>query len=123
MHFFPLIEMPEPFESMEFMASESVRTMFEGLRRQYDYIVVDLPSLASVIDVRASTVMIDAYVLVVEWGKTSTETVQCALASAQGVHHKLLGAVLNKTDLRLMHHYTPHHTSECYFRAPTASSF
>ena len=121
MHFFPLMEMPEPFESMEFLASESVRTMFEGLRRQYDYIVVDLPSLASVIDVRASTVTIDAYVLVVEWGKTSTETVQCALASAQGVHHKLLGAVLNKTDLRLMHHYTPHHKSECYFRGPTAS--
>jgi polysaccharide biosynthesis transport protein len=121
MHFFPLLEMPEPFESMEFLASESVRTMFEGLRRQYDYIVVDLPSLASVIDVRASTVTIDAYVLVVEWGKTSTETVQCALASAQGVHHKLLGAVLNKTDLRSMHHYTPHHKSECYFRAPAAS--
>lgn len=119
MHFFPLLEMPEPFESMEFLASESVRTMFEGLRRQYDYIVVDLPSLASVIDVRASTATIDAYVLVVEWGKTSTETVQCALASAQGVHHKLLGAVLNKTNLRLMHHYTPHHKSECYFRTPT----
>ncbi|WP_024512530.1 Wzz/FepE/Etk N-terminal domain-containing protein [Bradyrhizobium sp. ARR65] len=121
MHFFPLLEMPEPFESIEFLASESVRTMFEGLRRQYDYIVVDLPSLASTIDVRASTVTIDAYVLVVEWGKTSTETVQCALASAQGVQHKLLGAVLNKTDLRLMQHYRPHHQNECYFRAPAAS--
>jgi len=121
MHFFPLLEMPEPFESMEFLASESVRTMFEVLRRHYDYIVVDLPSLESATDVRASTVTIDAYVLVVEWGKTSTEAVQCALASAQGVHHKLLGAVLNKTDLRLMHHYTPHHKGECYFRAPTPS--
>ena len=97
--------------------------MFEGLRRQYDYIVVDLPSLAPLIAVRASTVTIDAYVLVVEWGKTSNETVQCALASAQGVHHKLLGAILNKTDLRSMQRYTPHHNSECYFRAPTASSF
>jgi capsular exopolysaccharide synthesis family protein len=121
MQFFPLLEMPQPFESMEFLASESVRTMFKRLRAQYDYIVVDLPSLASATDVRASTVMIDAYVLVVEWGKTSTETVQCALASAQGVRHRLLGAVLNKTDLGLMHHYTPHHKGECYFRAPTAS--
>jgi polysaccharide biosynthesis transport protein len=58
-----------------------------------------LPSLAPVVEVRASTMTIDAYVLVVEWGKTSTETVQCALASAH-VHHKLLGAILNKTDLR-----------------------
>jgi succinoglycan biosynthesis transport protein ExoP len=121
MHFFPLLEMPEPFESMEFLASESVHTMFEVLRRHYDYIVVDLPPLASATDVRASTVTVDAYVLVVEWGKTSTETVQCALASAQGVHHKLLGAVLNKTDLRLMQHYTPHHKGECYFRGPTPS--
>jgi polysaccharide biosynthesis transport protein len=121
MHFFPLLEMPEPFESMEFLASESVRTMFEVLRRHYDYIIVDLPSLESPTDVRASTVMIDAYVLVVEWGKTSTETVQCALASAQGVHRELLGAVLNKADLRLMHHYAPHHKGECYFRASTGS--
>jgi succinoglycan biosynthesis transport protein ExoP len=105
MHFFPLLEMAEPFESMEFLASENARTMFEGLRRQYDYIIVDLPSLVSVIDVRASTATIDAYVLVVEWGKTSTETVQCALASAQGMHRKLLGAVLNKTDLRTTHSY------------------
>jgi polysaccharide biosynthesis transport protein len=120
MHFFPLLEMPEPFESTEFLTSGSVRTMFEGLRGQYDYIVVDLPSLAPVIELRASTITIDAYVLVVEWGKTSTETVQCALASAQAVHHKLLGAILNKTDLRSMHRY-PHHNSECYFRAPTAS--
>jgi hypothetical protein len=65
--------------------------------------------------------LIDGYVLVVEWGKTSTETVQCALSTAPGVHHKLVGAILNKTDLRSMHRYTPHHTSECYFRAPTAS--
>jgi polysaccharide biosynthesis transport protein len=120
-HFFPLLEMPEPFESTEFLISDSVRTMFEELRRQYDYIVVDLAPLAPVIDVRASIVTIDAYVLVVEWGKTSTQTVKCALASAQGVHHKLLGAILNKTDLRSMHRYTPHHNSECYFGAPTAS--
>jgi succinoglycan biosynthesis transport protein ExoP len=121
MHFFPLLEMTEAFESVEFLASESVRTMFEVLRRHYDYIVIDLPSLASATDVRATTVTIDAYVLVVEWGKTSTETVQCALASAQGVHHKLLGAVLNKTDLRLMHHYAPQYNGECYFRAPPSS--
>jgi succinoglycan biosynthesis transport protein ExoP len=120
MHFLPLLEMPEPFEWTEFLASDSVRTMFEGLRRQYDYIVMDLPSLSPVIDIRASNVMIDGYVLVVEWGKTSTETVQCALSSAPGVHHKLVGAILNKTDLRSMHRYTPHHNSECYFRAPTA---
>jgi polysaccharide biosynthesis transport protein len=121
MHFFPLLEMPEPFETTEFLASDSVRTMFEGLRQQYDYIIVDLPSLVPVIEVRASTMTIDAYVLVVEWGKTSTETVQCALASAQAVQHKLLGAILNKSDLRSMHRYTPHPSSDCYFRAPTAS--
>lgn len=122
MHFFPLLEMPEPFESTEFLASDSVRSMFEGLRQQYDYIVVDLPSLTPVIEVLASTTTIDAYVLIVEWGKTSTETVQYALTSVQAVHHKLLGAILNKADLRSMHRHTPHYNSECYFRAPTSSS-
>jgi succinoglycan biosynthesis transport protein ExoP len=121
MHFLPLLEMPEPFEWTEFLASDSVRTMFEGLRRQYDYIVVDLPSLSPFLDVRASALTIDGYVLVVEWGKTSTETVQCALASAPGVHQKLVGAILNKTDLRSRHRYTPHSNSESYFHAPTAS--
>ncbi len=120
MHFLPLLQMPDPFEASEFLTSESVSTMFEGLRRQYDYIVVDLPCLSPVIDVRASALTIDAYVLVVEWGKSSIEAVQGALASAQEVHQKLIGAVLNKTDLRSMRRYM-RSNSECYFRGSPAS--
>ncbi|TYL96116.1 AAA family ATPase [Bradyrhizobium rifense] len=121
MHFLPLLEKPESFETAEFLASDGVRTLFDGLRLEFDYVVVDLPSLAPRIDIRASSTSIDAYVLVVDWGKTSSETVQCALASAQGVQHKVLGAILNKTDLRLMHRYTPHRYTECYFLGAPSS--
>ena len=40
----------------------------------------------------------DAYVLIVEWGKTNIETVQRALHSARPVYDKVIGVVLNKVD-------------------------
>ena len=52
-----------------------------------------------IVDVRASTNLVDGYVYVVEWGKTRTDFVEQALRSAKGVYEHLLGVVLNKVDL------------------------
>ena len=57
--------------------------LFEQLREKYDYIVVDLPPLAPVVDVRAATHLVDSFVFVVEWGRTKIDVVQHALGHAQ----------------------------------------
>jgi polysaccharide biosynthesis transport protein len=100
--FLPGVAQPQPFESSEFLGSGASREFLEKLRHQYDYIILDLPPLAPVVDVRAGGAIVDGFVLVVQWGKTPIPTVQRALASAQVVQCKLLGAVLNNVDLRTM---------------------
>ena len=122
LHFLPGVAQPQPFESSEFLASEASREFIDKLRQQYDCIILDLPPLAPVVDVRAGGAIVDGFVLVVHWGKTPIPTVQRALASAQAVQYKLLGAVLNKVDLRTMRRYgrSPH---ESEFYGSRASMF
>jgi succinoglycan biosynthesis transport protein ExoP len=55
--------------------------------------------------VRATTHLMDSYVFVVEWGGTRIDAVERALRSAPGVYDNLLGAVLNKTDFRVLSRY------------------
>jgi capsular exopolysaccharide synthesis family protein len=104
--FLPGVAQPQPFESSEFLGSGASREFLEKLRQQYDYIILDLPPLAPVVDVRAGGAIVDGFVLVVQWGKTPIPTVQRALASAQAVQYKLLGAVLNNVDLCTMRNYS-----------------
>ena len=68
-------------------------------------LIVDLPPLAPVVDVRATTPLIDCFVLVVEWGATRIDVVQHALHTAPNVCESLAGAVLNKTDMRALKRY------------------
>ena len=94
--------------SSEILASEKTRKLFDGLRQDYDYIFLDFSPLMPIVDVRASTRLVDGYVYVIEWGKTRTDHVQNALRSASQVYERLLGVVLNKVDLKTLGRYDGH---------------
>ena len=85
--------------SSEVLASEQARKFFDGLRQSYDYIFVDFAPVMPIVDVRASTKLVDSYVYVIEWGHTRIDFVEQALHSAKNVYEHLLGVVLNKVDL------------------------
>jgi succinoglycan biosynthesis transport protein ExoP len=89
----------------EVLASETTKWLFEALQTRYDYVIVDLPPLAPVVDVRATTRLIDAYILVIEWGRTKVDAVQHALSYARDVQENIIGAVLNKVDMDAMSRY------------------
>ena len=74
----------------------------------YDYVIVDLPPLAPLIDVRATPHLVDGYFLVVEWGRTKVDVVQYALKSAPSVRENLFGTILNKVDMEYMARYDVH---------------
>lgn len=105
MSFLPAVTKSRMAHSSEVLASEQTRAFFDSLRESYDYVVLDLPPLMPIVDVRASTRLVDSYVYVVEWGKTRVDFVEQALNSARGVYEHLLGVVLNKVDLRSMGRY------------------
>jgi len=91
-----------------------MRSLFDRLRSRYDYIIVDLPPLAPLVDVRSTTAFVDSYILVVEWGVTKIDVVQHALHTAPNICEYLLGAVLNKTDIKAMTRY--HGSCKDYYR-------
>jgi len=93
------------FHTSEILSSEQTGKLFDKLRGSYDYVIVDLPPLAPIVDVRATTPLIDCFILVVEWGRTGTDIVQHALHTAPTVYEALIGTVLNKTDMRAMKRY------------------
>ena len=107
--FLPAVVNERMAHSSQVLACESTRILFERLRQAYEYIIVDLPPLAPVVDVRAMTHLIDSFVFVIEWGRTKIDVVEHALRMAPGVYDNLLGVVLNKADLNLLGRFESHH--------------
>jgi Mrp family chromosome partitioning ATPase len=48
--------------SSEILASPALRALFSDLREKYDYVIVDLPPLAPIVDVRSTSGLMDGYV-------------------------------------------------------------
>jgi succinoglycan biosynthesis transport protein ExoP len=99
-----------PPDPPSILASADKKRLFNELRKQYDFVFVDLSPLAPVIDVCATTELVDAYVLVIEWGRTTVDVVQHALRAAPLPAQSMLGAVLNKADVKVLSSYDPYQT-------------
>jgi succinoglycan biosynthesis transport protein ExoP len=97
------------FHTSEILSAEQTRKLLDKLRASYDYVIVDLPPLAPIVDVRATAPLVDCFILVVEWGRTKIDVVQHALHNAPNVYESLIGAVLNKTDMSAMKRYDNYH--------------
>ncbi|EHR01465.1 polysaccharide biosynthesis tyrosine autokinase [Bradyrhizobium sp. WSM471] len=106
--FLPVVKIRPLLHSSELLATEHMRKLFARLRTTYDYVIVDLPPLTPIVDVRATATLVDCFMLVVEWGKTKIDVVQHALHTAPNVYENLIGVVLNKTDIRAMLQYDSH---------------
>jgi polysaccharide biosynthesis transport protein len=103
--FLPIIKEGRLAHTDEILASDPFKRLIDTLQKSYDYVVVDLPPLAPVVDARASINVIDAYLYVVEWGRTRIRAVQHQLASAPELYDRLLGIVLNKANVRILGRY------------------
>jgi succinoglycan biosynthesis transport protein ExoP len=98
----------------EILSSGAMKKLVDDVRSRFDYVVIDFPPLAPVVDVRATTAIVDAYLFVIEWGRTKIDAVEHALSTARGVHDRLLGTVLNKADPDVIGRYEHYHGSYYY---------
>ena len=105
MAFLPTVNAYAVPNTDQILSSDAMKQLFELLKSQYEYIIVDLSPLAPIIDVRATTDLIDAYVFVVEWGTTRVETVQQTLQQCGRVYSNMLGFVLNKVNMSAIRRY------------------
>jgi Mrp family chromosome partitioning ATPase len=82
-----------------------MKDMLRAAKSKYDYVLVDLPPILPVVDVKAVAHLFDAFVLVVEWGSTSADEVLKAIGASPILSERLLGAVLNKADEAVMRRF------------------
>jgi succinoglycan biosynthesis transport protein ExoP len=93
-------------QKTDLIGSTNMAQLLTAARQTYNYVIIDLPPLAPVIDAKAIAGAVDGFVLVVEWGETSTSTVSDALHNAPLVNQKLVGCILNKADENGLRLYT-----------------
>jgi capsular exopolysaccharide synthesis family protein len=103
--FLPSSTQIRPANSFDILNSPAVKEMLKAARGHYDYVLVDLPPILPVVDVKAAAHLFDAFVLVVEWGSTSTDEILKAVNSSPILSERLLGAVLNKADEAIMRRF------------------
>jgi succinoglycan biosynthesis transport protein ExoP len=108
----PAIIQPSFFQTSEAMSSPSMEALLHELVKTYDYVILDLPPLGPVTDARAVARLIDAFLLLVAWGEVPRSVVKDALAASPGVRDKLIGAVLNKVEVKRLRMYQPYGLDE-----------
>ena len=96
--FLPAVVRGRIWQSAELLSSNAMSALIEAARKKYDYVVIDLPPVIPVVDVRAMAHMIDGFVMVAEWGATSREVVAEALATVDVLSQRMVGIVLNKAN-------------------------
>ena len=96
----------DPEKKTDLIGSTNMAQLLTAARQTYNYVIVDLPPLAPVIDAKAIAGAVDGFVFVIEWGETSMATVSDALHNAPHVNQKIIGCLLNKADEDTLHLYT-----------------
>jgi polysaccharide biosynthesis transport protein len=89
----------------DLLSSREMASLLEEAKATFDYIVLDLPPLTPVVDVRAVTPYVDGFACVVEWGRTPRSTVQAKLFTDATISKKCLGIILNKADMEKLKLY------------------
>jgi succinoglycan biosynthesis transport protein ExoP len=103
--FLPSSTKTKPSNSSDILNSPTLKDMLRAAKIDYDYVLVDLPPILPVVDVKAVAHLFDAFVLVVEWGSTSTDEILKAVNASPILSERLLGAVLNKADEAVMRRF------------------
>jgi polysaccharide biosynthesis transport protein len=98
----------------ELLSSASMKKLLRTAEENFDYVIMDFPPIGVVVDVRAIAPMLEAFVLVTEWGRTIRKAVRTALSSDRGVREKLLGVILNKVDADKLRRYEGYGSIEYY---------
>lgn len=75
-------------------------------RGQFDYVILDLPALALVVDALSVLPLTDGGILVAEWGTTPRRLLTGLLEQEPELADYIVGVVLNKVDLNALPRFT-----------------
>jgi len=122
---FALTAGPLPPNPPALLARKSLAEMLAELRREFDWVLVDSPPLASVTDALLIARHADHTLLVVQHNKVDKRLVKRSVVALRKATPHLLGAVLNVVDVRgrgYHYYYYPERGSEAAPAGATAAS-
>lgn len=93
---------PNPSELLE---QRAFSLLLETMREKYDYILVDTPPIGSLIDAAVAAKYCDGAILVIENERVSRSMAVKAKEQLEMSGCRLIGAVLNKVDVRNDRYY------------------
>ena len=93
---------PNPAELLE---DELFKAMIESVKETYDYIIIDTPPMANIIDGAIIASQCDGAVIVIESGAISYRLVQKVRSQLEKSGCRILGAVLNRVGGGYEHSY------------------
>ena len=94
-----------PPNPQELLAYEQTPEIFNALREQFDYIIVDLPPAGVVADAMAISSVVTGYVFVVRSGASDVPTVRDTIESMKQMNCNIIGTVLNGFDIKSDNYY------------------
>lgn len=94
---------PNPSELLE---DPAFAELLEKARMAYDFVLLDTPPIMTVIDAAVIAKESDGAVLIIESGRVSYKAAQKALDQIRKSDCKVLGAVLNKVDIKRDKYYS-----------------
>ncbi|WP_276979990.1 CpsD/CapB family tyrosine-protein kinase [Johnsonella ignava] len=97
---------PNPAELLE---EELFIQLIDRASKEYDYIIIDTPPMANVIDSAVIAKSCDGAVIVIESGKISYKTAQKVKLQLEKSGCRILGAVLNKTAVQERGYYAKYY--------------
>ncbi|MBB5574533.1 MULTISPECIES: polysaccharide biosynthesis tyrosine autokinase [Rhizobium] len=110
----PVVLRDHLLHTSELLSSQGMLNLMDSARKMFDYIVVDLAPLAPVIDAKAFAPQVDAFLFVAEWGATPTNLVRDLLEQEPQINSRVLGVILNKTDMSELSRYSDFGGTERY---------
>lgn len=80
---------------------EAVRKLLDGVRDQFDLIVMDCPPVLAVAETRWLTLAADTTVVVTRWNRTRASAVRTAIREISKAKGRISGVVLNRIDVAM----------------------
>ncbi|HBF39743.1 MAG TPA: capsular biosynthesis protein [Firmicutes bacterium] len=105
---------PIPPNPSELLGSSRMLSLFEDLKSQYDYVILDTPPIVAVTDGCVLASRVDGVIMVIAAGMVRPEMAQHAKDLILKANGKLLGVVLNRVEvLEEYSYYYYYYGEEC----------
>jgi len=92
--------------SADMLCSDKMKTFLTRAQQIYDYVIIDFPPVGELFDGMAASPILDQYIFITAWGKTSVGDLTTLFAENPDLTSKVRGVVLNKVDPAKLKHYT-----------------